>query len=265
MRGFQSSLVMQAVAERNISVFPAVPAMLDVLSFGGGEKLRGTVRTVLSAGSPLTERTAKHFREKTGNTVRPLYGTTETGGITVAPAGDETILGANVGPAMHGVEAQLRNVGGENNDHPGIGRLHIRSSSMMAGYLGAGEIDTSRLDDGWFDTGDLARIDERGHIHLTGREADVINVEGLKVLPSEVEEVIAALPGIVEVKVYAGKRKSGGQFIKAAVVSDPAVDPAAIRAHCERSLVYYKRPERIIPLDALPRSPAGKIVRDLLP
>lgn len=142
---------------------------------------------------------------------------------------------------------------------------------MMAGYLGANDtpeannIDTSRLEEGWFDTGDLARIDERGHIHLTGREADVINVEGLKVLPSEVEEVIASLPGVHEVKVYAGRRKSGGQFIKAAVVSDASVDPATIRAHCERSLVYYKRPERIIPLEALPRSPAGKIVRDQLP
>lgn len=265
MRGFQSSLVMQALRERSVSVFPAVPAMLDVLLFGGGEQLRGKLQTVLSAGSPLTERTAKHFLEKTGTIVRPLYGTTETGGITVATAGDDTIIGSNVGPPMLGVEAQLRNIGGESESHPEIGRLHIRSSSMMAGYLGTDEVDISRFDDGWFDTGDLAHIDERGHIHLTGREADVINVEGLKVLPLEVEEVIAALPGVVEVKVYAGKRRSGGQFIKAAVVADPRTDAAAIRAHCERNLVYYKRPERIIPIAALPRSPAGKILRDQLP
>ncbi len=93
----------------------------------------------------------------------------------------------------------------------------------------------------------------------------MINVEGLKVIPSEVEEVIAAVPGVVEVKVYAGSRKSGGQFIKAAVVADEGLDLAVIRAHCERNLVYYKRPERIIPLEALPRSAAGKIQREQLP
>jgi acyl-CoA synthetase (AMP-forming)/AMP-acid ligase II len=111
----------------------------------------------------------------------------------------------------------------------------------------------------------LAHIDERGYIHLMGREADVINVEGLKVIPSEVEEVISAVTGVLEVKVYAGVRKSGGQFIKAAVVAESGVDVQTIRAHCERNLVYYKRPERILPLDALPRSPAGKILRDKLP
>jgi acyl-coenzyme A synthetase/AMP-(fatty) acid ligase len=258
MRGFQAALVTRALTEQRVTVFPAVPAMLDVLLFSVGDRLRNSIGKVLSAGSPLTERTAMRFREKSGVTVRPLYGTTETGGITVAPPGDAPIVGNNVGPPMHGVEAQIREMPMENDLNPGIGRLHIRSSSMMAGYLGAGDIDTSMLEDGWFDTGDLAWIDGQGHIHLTGREADVINVEGLKVLPCEVEEVIAALPGVREVKVYAGRRKSGGQFIKAAVVADARLDAAAIRAHCERSLVYYKRPERIFPVEALPRSPPEK-------
>ena len=93
----------------------------------------------------------------------------------------------------------------------------------------------------------------------------MINVEGLKVLPLEVEEVIGSLPGVLDVKVYAGRRRSGGQFIKAAVVTESHVDSAAIRSHCERNLVYYKRPERIIPVSALPRSPSGKILRDQLP
>jgi acyl-CoA synthetase (AMP-forming)/AMP-acid ligase II len=80
-----------------------------------------------------------------------------------------------------------------------------------------------------------------------------------------VEEVIAAIPGVIEVKVYAGSRKSGGQFIKAAVVLETTVDVEAIREHCQRHLVYYKRPERILPVESFPRSPAGKILRDQLP
>ncbi|MEX0679053.1 MAG: class I adenylate-forming enzyme family protein [Pirellulales bacterium] len=265
MRGFQASRVFQGLAERRVTILPAVPAMLDVLLFGAGDRLRGAVRTVLSAGSPLSERTAGRFYAKSEITIRPLYGTTETGGITVAPAGETQIAGSCVGPPMQGVEAQVRPHPAKSDSNPRLGRLFIRSSSMMSGYLGPDGIDTSPLADGWFETGDLARLDESGHIHLLGREAEVINVEGLKVIPSEVEEVIASVAGVLEVKVYAGTHKSGGQFIKAAVVTEPNVDVQTIRAACERNLVYYKRPERIIPLDRLPRSAAGKIQRDQLP
>jgi acyl-coenzyme A synthetase/AMP-(fatty) acid ligase len=265
MRSFQAGRVFQALTQQRVSILPAVPAMLDVLMFGAGDRLRGAVRTVLSAGSPLSERTAGRFQAKSGVVVRPLYGTTETGGITVALVSDEQALGGCVGPPMQGVEAQVRPRPDSAETPPGVGQLFIRSSSMMSGYLGEDTIDTSPLDNGWFATGDLAKIDAAGRIHLMGREADVINVEGLKVIPIEVEEVIAAMPGVLEVKVYAGRRASGGQFIKAAVVLEAGFDPATIRAHCEKNLVYYKRPERILPLETLPRSPAGKILRDQLP
>jgi long-chain acyl-CoA synthetase len=252
------------MAEGRITIFPAVPAMLDVLSLDEWESPWSTAKCVLSAGSALTERTANRFRERSGLTVRPLYGTTETGGITVAPEGGMPVLGNNVGPAMRGVEVQI--VPDPTADAPaGVGQLLVRSSSMMAGYLGRGEIDTSVLVDGRFNTGDLASIDSNQQIHLMGRESEVINVEGSKVIPCEVEEVIASLPGVLEVKVYAGRRRNGGHFVKAAVVSEPHVDADAILAHCERNLVYYKCPERVLPVPALPRSPTGKILRDQLP
>jgi len=265
MRSFQVGRVFDALAHEGITILPGAPAMLDALMFGSGDRLQGAVRTVLSAGSPLSERTASRFYQKSGVAVRPLYGTTETGGITVAPESAEPLPAGCVGPPMRGVEAQVRTESQAAGSQEGVGRLHIRSSSMMAGYHGRGCIDRSPLVDGWFATGDLARIDETGRIHLMGRETEVINVVGLKVIPCEVEEVIAAVPGVLEVKVYAGHRRHGGQFVKAAVVTEPHVDAATIRAHCETNLVYYKRPERIIPVDGLPRSPAGKILSDQLP
>ena len=72
---------------------------------------------------------------------------------------------------------------------------------------------------------------------------DVINVLGMKVVPSEVEEVIASLPGVSEVMVYAGRHRSGSQFVKAAVVSTNGLQTPELRSHCEQNLVYYKRPE----------------------
>jgi long-chain acyl-CoA synthetase len=266
MRSFQPVLALDALSSGRITIFPAVPAMLDVLLLEeAATDCWSGLRSVLTAGSPLPERTANRFREKTGISIRPLYGTTETGGIAVAPSGGKPLLAGQVGPAMRGVETRLAYDSTSQVAPAGVGRLLIRSSSMMAGYLSGSAIDESLLSDGWFDTGDLAAIVTDEYIQLMGRESDVINVEGSKVIPCEVEEVIAALPGVHEVKVYAGRRRNGTQFVKAAVVSDRQVDEAAILAHCERNLVYYKCPERIVPVAALPRSPAGKILRDQLP
>jgi acyl-CoA synthetase (AMP-forming)/AMP-acid ligase II len=265
MRGFQAGLVLDALSSGRITLLPAVPAMLEILLLDDAAIDWKALRCVLSAGSPLPERTANRFREKTGLTIRPLYGTTETGGIAVAPSGGKPLLTGQVGPAMRGVETQIVSDPNSDGVPAGVGRLSIRSSSMMAGYLAGNAIDDSLIFDGWLDTGDLAAIDSDGYIQLMGRQSEVINVEGSKVIPCEVEDVIAALPGVHEVKVYAGRRRNGAQFVKAAVVSDPQLDEAAILAHCERNLVFYKCPERIIPVDALPRSPAGKILRDQLP
>lgn len=260
-RKFSAKLIYRALEERPVTIVPTVPAMLDVLSFGQGADLR-RARWVLTAGAMLPRRAAELFREKTGVTACPLYGTTETGGISVATRADGRDVDGRVGPPMAGVNVKVgAPQPGESDD---LGRLCIRSSSMMAGYLGDhGEI--LPVSDGWFETGDLARIDDDGAIHLRGRDSEVINVSGLKVVPCEVEEAITTLPGVVEVKVYAGEHRSGTQIVKAAVALENGVTAADVRAHCEQHLVYYKRPQIVTLVEALPRTPTGKIHREALP
>src|SRR5205823_2745993 len=148
---------------------------------------------------------------------------------------------------------------------PGVGLVHVRSPSLMLGYLSDERLDTSVVVDGWFNTGDLGSIDADGALRLSGRQSEVINLSGMKVLPREVEEVIALLPGVVEVKVYPGKTRHGSLHVRAAVVAENGTSAAEIKAHCERHLVYYKRPSRITLLDGLPKSANGKILRDQLP
>ena len=87
----------------------------------------------------------------------------------------------------------------------------------------------------------------------------------MKVLPSEVAEVIATLPEVAEVHVYPGRNRSGSYFVKSAVVAHDKIDRSRIKAHCEKHLVYYKRPSQIIMVDSLPRSSRGKIIREQLP
>lgn len=264
MRQFDPAVARQALTELSVTILPAVPAMLDVLTFGAGDALRGAVRCVLSAGAPLPERTARRFQQCTGVNVRPLYGTTETGGISIAESLSPLPAAGYVGRPMAGVETRLNDAAAENSEGATLSRLAIRSSSMMAGYLSRDGVDTSRLPDGWFETGDLSTLDADGGITLFGRESEVINVGGLKVVPCEVEEWIATLQGVQKVKVYPGADRNGRQFVKAAVVA-PGLDDHQVRNHCEQGLVYYKCPRRVFLVDALPLSASGKIVLAELP
>ena len=263
LRRFAVKPVLAALKNERITIFPAAPAMLDMLMFGQGAELLARPRMVLSAGSPLTRRTVERFERIARRRIYPLYGTTETGGITIGANGVTADCFQSVGPPLRGVEAKIVATG-DSTFGSGVGRVAIRSTSMMAGYLSPTGIDRGSLDDGWFLTGDVGRV-IAGEIHLLGRESDVINVGGLKVVPSEVEEVIADFPGVVECKVYAGGAERKSPFVKAAVVADPSFDFANLRSHCAQQLVYYKQPTVYVRLDRLPRSAAGKIIKEQLP
>lgn len=261
---FSIKLLTQVMEEYPVTVLPNVPAVIDLMMFGQTGNFN-RLRWMLAAGSMLPRRSAEQFRNKTGVTVCPLYGTTETGGISVATAADGRDVDGRVGPPMEGVEVRIQPRETEDGIDDRIGKLCIRSSSMMAGYLDDEGNLTTPLNDGWFETGDLARLAAEGVIHLRGRTGEMINVHGLKVVPAEVEETIATLPGVREVKVYASLLKGRSEIVKAAVAVEPNISERDIRSHCERHLVYYKRPQSIVLVAALPRSPAGKILRDQLP
>jgi acyl-CoA synthetase (AMP-forming)/AMP-acid ligase II len=265
MRRFNAKPVVDALAERRVTIYPTVPVLLDVLLVSVAGQLAAP-RCITSAGAPLRERTAARVKERWGTAARPLYGTTETGGITVAPPSHDPAAAGSVGPPMKNVSLDIRPVEDpQGSMNEGVGELWVSSPSLMAGYLSPEGIDRSLIANGWFNTGDLARIDEQGDVTLLGRASEVINVFGNKVLPCEVEEVISLLRQVVEVKVYSAPNRWGSNSVKAAVVATDGVTDRDVRDHCTRHLVSYKQPEQIIMLDALPRSPAGKIVLSKLP
>jgi acyl-CoA synthetase (AMP-forming)/AMP-acid ligase II len=265
MRRFDAKTVFSTCREQGITILPAVAAMLNTLLFGAGDRLYDPNRRVFTGGAPLSERTAANFERICGSRVRPLYGATETGGIAVARAEDRTAVGGCIGRPFDGVSVEIRPAKDLADLEDGYGLVHVRSASVMAGYLENEKLERATLADGWFCTGDLGRIDPDGCLHLRGRHAEVINVSGMKVLPSEVEDVIAAMPGVLEVKVYGHKTRLGSQHVRAAVVLENHLDAERIKSHCEQHLVYYKRPARVILMDALPRSSRGKIIMDQLP
>jgi acyl-CoA synthetase (AMP-forming)/AMP-acid ligase II len=264
-RRFQPHAVFRALREHSITTFPAVPAMLHLLLVASRGPIERLPRRVLSAGAPLAEHTAREFFEKNGQTAWSLYGSTETGGICVDVDAPPDASPGSVGPKLRPVSVEIIPIPESSEWKPGIGRVSVKSPSMMAGYLTPEGIDSSAIHDGWFQNGDLGFIDPAGRVHLVGRESEVVNVFGMKVIPSEVESVIRDFPGVADVKVYAGQHRSGSQIVKAAVAGPPSLDLAGLREHCAAHLVAYKRPEVIIPVEALPRTPTGKIIKDQLP
>jgi acyl-coenzyme A synthetase/AMP-(fatty) acid ligase len=257
MPSFNPRVATRALANDAVTLFAAVPAMLPVL-LRSGWRSAPHLRLLLTAGAPLPAETMSSFTAATAITPRPLLGTTESGGISVALDNPRPHA---VGRAMDGVEVRLASLAGGDEE---IGQLEVRSASMMAGYLTPNGIDAGVDAHGWFATGDLANIAADGQIELLGRVADVINVMGYKVLPSEVEAVIATMPGVAEVKVYAGRHRGGDDIVQAAIVPTRAIDAESVRRHCAAQLVAFKRPVRVHMLQALPRTPSGKVlVRDL--
>ena len=261
MSRFNPATVCRTLQNMKVCVFPAVPVLLDSLLAENGLGRKGAPRILLSAGAPLTRKTFDAILERTGVATRPLYGTTETGGISIGAANNDGFDGS-VGRPMNGVQVTLADCLGEESETDAR-VLRVRSSSMMAGYLENGVVRQSRLQDGWFETEDLARVDGSGKIYLQGRRSEVINVLGFKVIPREVEEVITMLPEVVEAKVYRARWR-GQDVIEAAVVCRGHLNEVQILSHCEKHLVGYKCPSAIRFMDALPRTASGKVAMEQL-
>ena len=133
----------------------------------------------------------------------------------------------------------------------------------MKGYWQKPEETAKVIDaDGWLHTGDMARIDEQGFVYIVDRKKDMILVSGFNVYPNEIEDVVAAMPGVLEVAAVGVPDERSGEAVKLYVVKkDPALTADQIKAYCRESLTGYKQPRQIEFRSELPKSNVGKILR----
>jgi acyl-CoA synthetase (AMP-forming)/AMP-acid ligase II len=233
------------------------PAAMAMLADDAAITSLAPLRFVRSITAPLSPFLARRFHDRFGVDVLNSYGQTELGGEVVGwTAADVRDFGAT-------------KLGAVGRPHPGVelrvvdGELEVRTGAAL-GETADGTVDDDRLDaDGWFRTGDLARIDEDGFCWIEGRVSDMINRGGLKVYPAEVEEVLRTAPGVRDVAVVGVPDARLGEVPVAFVVGE--VDADALTACCRAELAPYKVPARFVPVEALPRNPVGKVVaRDLV-
>ncbi len=180
-------------------------------------------------------------------------------------------LPGTVGTPLPGVS--MRIVDRNNQDLPAgeEGELLLRGGNVFDGYWQAPEKTATSfsLDPSgrrWFHTGDLARLDpETGYLTLLGRRHELIISGGFNIYPREIEEMLAAYPGILEAAVVGRPHAEWGEVPVAYVVCAGALDEAGLIAHCRRELASFKVPQGFHVIDELPRNAMGKIQKHLLP
>jgi long-chain acyl-CoA synthetase len=139
----------------------------------------------------------------------------------------------------------------------------VRGPQVMAGYWQRPD-ETARVmtADGFFRTGDVGMVDERGYFRIVDRKKDMILVSGFNVYPNEVEDVITQMPGIMECAAVGVPDEKAGEVVKVVIVKkDPAVTEADVRHWCEANLTGYKRPKLVEFRNDLPKTPVGKVLR----
>jgi long-chain acyl-CoA synthetase len=250
--------------------FPGVPALYnafnqqpDIAQF----RIR-SIRFCLSGSAPLPVEVARRFEALTGGNVVEGYGLSETSPATHAnPVRGERRAGS-IGlplPSTDGrvvdLETGTRVLGPEE-----VGELEVRGPQVMLGYFGHPEETAAVLQNGWFRTGDVARIDADGYTYIVDRKKDMVNVGGMKVYPREVEEVLFQHPAVQDVAVVGVPDEEHGEVVKAFVVRKPQshVRPEELMAFVHERIAHYKAPRSIEFLDALPRSGVQKVLRRVL-
>jgi long-chain acyl-CoA synthetase len=170
------------------------------------------------------------------------------------------------GRFLPGVEYRIVHPGGAEIRPGAVGELHVRGLNVMLGYYRAPELTAAAIDgDGWFNTGDLARVNERGELYIAGRTKELIIRSGFNVYPAEVEAVLNS-HGLVVQSAVVGRLVEGNEEVVAFVQLLPGatLTAADLQAYAARQLTSYKRPSEIVILDALPAASTGKILKHKL-
>lgn len=251
------------------TVFFAIPSMYNALMTVKGAKTEdfASLRMAISGGEPLSEAVAKGFKERLGVDVCEGYGMTESSPVTHARLAGEDAP-ASVGRPLPRVHQRIVDEATGMDLPPGVdGELRLSGPNIMAGYLNLPEETAAAFDDrGYLRTGDMARVDERGFLWITGRIKEMLIVGGENVFPREIEEVLDAHPDVYAAGVIGESDPMRGEvpvaFVEAEEGASP--DPEVLRAWCRDRLAGYKVPKRVIVVRELPRNPTGKVLRRAL-
>ncbi|WJR75543.1 class I adenylate-forming enzyme family protein [Bradyrhizobium sp. NP1] len=267
---YAPAALVRAMAEEGVTLLNGVPAtyqrLLEYKATAGLPKLdRGALRLIAVAGAPLDLDLKARVEKELGLPLFNAFGITEcspgiSGVRPDAPRSDNS-----VGAILAGLEARIVARDGTIVTNGDIGELHVRGPNVMRGYYRAPELTAKAIDeDGWFNTGDLARF-EGDQMYIVGRTKEMIIRSGFNVYPAEIEAVISTHPAVVQSAVV-GRQVEGNEEAVAFVqlLKGSNVTAQDLMAHIAPQLTSCKRPSEIILMDALPATSTGKLLKHKL-
>ena len=257
--------VLGELAKHRIHVFPAVNTLFNglanhpdfnkvdwsslVVSAGGGTAVQGAV--------------AKLWFEKTGCPIAEGYGLSETSPIATSNPVTTTEYSGTIGVPISSTWLKLLDDDGVEVALGQPGEIAIKGPQVMAGsWQRPDETAKSMTEDGYFKTGDVGVMDERGYFRIVDRKKDMILVSGFNVYPTEIEDVVAGMAGVLECACVGMPDEKSGEAVKLVIVrKDPNLTEAQVRDYCKINMTGYKQPKLVEFRTELPKTPVGKILR----
>ena len=258
--------VLKELSRHTFHSFPAVNTLFNGLAnHPDFAKVNwSNLKVSLGGGMAVTPNVAKLWLEKTGCPICEGYGLSETSPSASCNPTTSTEFTGTIGVPLPGTWMKLIDDDGRDVTEPGqSGEIAIKGPQVMAGYWQRPD-ETAKVmtADGYFKSGDVGTMDERGFFKIIDRKKDMILVSGFNVYPNEVEEVASACPGVLECAAIGVPDEKTGEAVKLVVVrKDPALTEVQILAHCRDHMTAYKQPRVIEFRDELPKTPVGKILR----
>jgi len=222
-----------------------------------------SLRLVLGGGMAVQEAVAKRWKEITGVTLVEAYGLTETSPAATINPLNLAAYNGSIGLPVPSTSIVLRDDAGKDVPLGSPGEICIKGPQVMAGYWNRPE-ETAKVmtPDGYFMSGDIGVMDERGFIRIVDRKKDMILVSGFNVYPNEIEGVISTHPGVLECAAVGVPDKKSGEAVRLYVVKkDPSLAAADLMKFSRDKLTGYKMPREVLFRDELPKSNVGKILR----
>ncbi len=262
--------VLKAIDKQKPTLFPGVPTIY--VAINNAPDLHKyhieSIRICISGAAPLPVEVQQQFEKNTGGRLVEGYGLSETSPVTHANPVYGKRKPGSIGLPMPDTEFKIVDVETGEKELPlgEIGELCIRGPQVMEGYLNMPEENAQSLRDGWFYTGDIAKVDEDGYTYIVDRKKDMVIAGGFNIYPRDVEEVLYTHPKIMEAAVAGINDPYRGETLKAYIVlkEEETMTEEEVFEHCKTSLAAYKVPKLVEFKPELPKTMIGKVLRRML-
>jgi long-chain acyl-CoA synthetase len=262
---FDPDKALEIIQRDRVTIFEGVPTMyvgmLHADSAGSADT--SCLRLCVSGGSAMPGEVLRAFEEKFGCNILEGYGLSETSPVASFNHPDRERKVGSIGTPVAGVEMRVVDEDGADVDEGDVGEIAIRGPNVMKGYWRKDDATAEAIKDGWFHTGDMAKVDSDGYFFIVDRKKELIIRGGYNVYPREVEEALYEHPAVQEVAVVGVPDDKMGEEVGAAVVlkQDEDVSVDELRDFVKGEVASYKYPRKIWIVDELPKGPTGKILK----